>query len=168
MRRSTASLLVWLLLAATAAGCGFKPRGVVNLPFQSLYVAAPDYSSFGADLKRYLESGARSKLVDRPDQAQAVLETLSEQEERQILSLSSVGKVQEYLLRYRVSYRVRDRANRDLIPPSEIQLQRALTWNDSFTLAKTNEEVLLFRDMKDDAIQQITRRLEGVRVASNT
>jgi len=43
-----------LILALTLAGCGFKPVGQANMPFATLYVTAPDYSSFGAEFKRYV------------------------------------------------------------------------------------------------------------------
>ena len=44
-----------------------------------------------------------------PKEAQAVLEILSETREKQILSLTSAGRVAEYLLRYRVTFRLRDK-----------------------------------------------------------
>jgi len=144
------------------AGCGFRLSGDARMPFDSLYVAAPDYFSFGAEFRRYVESHGRTRITDNPDEAQAVLEILSESEEKQILSLTSAGRVAEYLLRYRVSFQLRDRTNRVWIPASEISLQRDLTYDPTIALAKEHEERFLYQDMKRDAIQQVLRRLAAV------
>lgn len=133
------------------------------MPFDTLYVSAPDYSSFGAEFKRYVESGGKTVLTQRREDAQAVLEILGETREKQILSLTSAGRVAEYLLRYRVSFRLKDRSNHDWIPASEISLQRDLTYDDDAALAKSNEEQFLYQDMKSDAIEQLMRRLAAAR-----
>jgi len=155
-----------LTLALTLAGCGFKPVGQANMPFDTLYVTAPDYSSFGAEFKRYVESYGKTRITDNPQQAQVILEILSETQEQQILSLTSAGRVAEFLLRYRVTYRLRDNEKRDWIPRGEIQLQRDYTYDDTIVLAKENEAQLLFKDMKNDAIQQLVRRLSVAQAPS--
>jgi LPS-assembly lipoprotein len=157
-------LLLCLLASGALAACGFRPAASVAVPFDSLYVAAPDYSSFGAELKRYLESGGKTRLADNPANADAILEILNEQQEKVVLSLSSAGRVREFLLRYRVAFRLLDPANRVLIPASEITLQRDLTYDDTATLGKENEEALLYRDMKNDAAEQLLRRLAAATV----
>jgi LPS-assembly lipoprotein len=148
------------------SACGFRPAGQVTMPFERLYVPAGDYASFAAEFRRYLESGSKTELTDRPDQAQAILEILGERQERLILSLSEAGKVAEYLLRYRVSYRLVDHARREIIPSTEILLQRDLTYQDTELLGKENEEALLYRDMKNDAMLQLARQLAAARVPS--
>jgi LPS-assembly lipoprotein len=158
--------LLALLAAELSSGCGFKLAGPPELPFQTLYVAAPDYSSFGAEFKRYVESGGKTRLTDTPKEAQAVLEILSETRETQILSLTSAGRVAEYLLRYRVSFRLRSSGGSDWIAPSDITLQRDLTYDSDATLAKENEQEFLYQDMRNDAMQQLLRRLVAVQVPS--
>jgi LPS-assembly lipoprotein len=155
-------LVLVLALTGLIGGCGFKLAGPPELPFQSLYVSAPDYSSFGAAFKRYVESGSKTRLADRPQDAQAVLEILGETREKQILSITSAGRVAEYLLRYQVSFRLRGSNNSDWIPTSEITLQRDLTYDNDTTLAKENEEQFLYQDMKSDAIEELLRRLAAV------
>jgi LPS-assembly lipoprotein len=159
-------MLVLLLAVTQLPGCGFRLAGQATLPFETLYVPTGDYSSFGAEFRRYLESGSKTRLTDRPEQAQAVLEILSERRDMVILSLSSAGRVSEYLLRYRVSFRLTDNAKRELIPASEIALQRDMTYNDADVLGKENEQELLYRDMKNDAVLQLARRLAAARLAS--
>ena len=158
--------LLWLtvlLWSVVAGGCGFKPAGSASMPFSRLYVTAPAYTSFGAEFKRYVQSGSQVELVDKPEQAQAVLEIFEEVQTKQILSLTSSGRVAEYLLLYTVAFRLRDNENRDWIPRSEISLRRSLTYDDSAALAKEIEEQRLYEGMKVDAIQQLMRRLEAAR-----
>jgi LPS-assembly lipoprotein len=129
------------------------------MPFASVYVVTTDYSSFAAELKRYLASGRKSNVVERAEEAEVTLEILREGWEKQVLSLSSAGRVREFELRYRVLYRLSDRTKREWISPSELLLRRDLTFDDRELLAKENEEALLVRDMKNDAMRLIVRRL---------
>jgi len=152
-------LVATLAVLALLGGCGFKPVAPAQIPFENLYVAAPDYSSFGAEFKRYVESYSRSRLADTPGGADAVLEILGESQQKQILSLSAAGRVQEYLLRYRIVFRVRDAGGKELLPADEITLERDLIYDDDAALAKENEELFLYQDMRQDAIQQLVRRL---------
>src|SRR6478736_2571216 len=90
-RRDCALLL--LLLTAALSSCGFHLAKPPPLPFQTLYIDAPRYASFAGELKRYIASGDQPKLVAHPEQAQVVLQVLSETQEVQILSLTSAGQV---------------------------------------------------------------------------
>lgn len=151
-----------LCLALMLSGCGFKLRGQADLPFETIYVQTDGFSIFGNELRRAIQAGTQTKLVDRPDHAEAVLRIVAEQQERQILSISSAGRVREFELRYRVAYRVTDAAAVDIVPPGELSLRRDLTYDDTEVLAKESEEQLLFEDMKSDAVQQMLRRLSAV------
>ncbi len=163
MRRGIVRALA-VVAVVVSGGCGFKLAGPPELPFETLYVTAPDYSSFGAEFRRYVESGGRTRLTTSPKEAQAVLEILSETREKQILSLTNAGRVAEYLLRYTVSFRVRNNENGEWITPSEISLQRDLTYDNDAPLAKENEEQFLFQDMRNDAMEQLMHRLVAVQV----
>ena len=155
------------ILTTLIAGCGFKLRGAATLPFDSLYVQAAPTSQLATQLKRTLAAGGRTRIADKPGDAQVVLQIMNEVREKQILALSGGGRVREYQLRYRVSYRLTDSKNVNVyIPPSEIVLQRDFPFNDTEVLAKESEEALLYRDMQNDAVQQLVRRLQAARLAS--
>lgn len=151
-------------LLSLLGGCGFKPVVPPEVPYQSLYVVAPDFSSFGAQFKRYVEASSRARFANSPESAQAVLEILSERQEKQILSLTTAGKVAEYLLRYQVTFRLRDRDSRDLISPSTIALERDVTYNDDEVLGSENEEAFLYNAMRTEAIQQMLVRLSAAQI----
>ena len=110
-------------------------------------------------MKRNIIAGTHTKLVNDPALAQATLSITAEDRGKTILSFDTAGRVREFQLRYRLSFRVHDSKGRDYLPQSEIRLTRDISFNDSQVLAKEQEELLLFRDMQSDMVQQILRRL---------
>jgi LPS-assembly lipoprotein len=165
-RTAAIALACLLALAVLLAGCGFQLRGRADLPFDTLYVEGMDYSSFTGQLKRAIESGSATRLTSSPDTAQAVLQLLGESQERQILALSAGGRVREFELRYRVRFRLHDGRGREWLPSDEVVLRRDLTYDDTQVLAKEQEAQLLFKDMQNDAVVQVLRRIQAVRAAS--
>ena len=141
------------------AACGFQLRGTAALPFDTLYMVPPSGPGIALDLKRNIQSGTRTTLIDDPKKAEALLEFTQETREKRILSLAANGRVREFQLRYRVGFRVHDGKGGEFVPTSTLQLNRDVTFNDSDVLAKESEEVLLYRDMQFDMVQQIMRRL---------
>jgi LPS-assembly lipoprotein len=161
-----ALVIAMLFIAITLSACGFQLRGQAAIPFQTIYVEAPGFSAFANDLKRAIRSGSKTRIVEGREEAEAVVQIVGESQERHILSLSSGGKVREFELRYRVAYRLTDRAGTDLAPPGEIALRRDMTYDDTQLLAKESEELLLFRDMKTEAVRQMLRRLSVAKPAT--
>ena len=157
------------ILAAVAfllAGCGFQLRGVAPLPFDSMYVQAAPASVFATLLKRAVRAGSKTQIADQPAQAEVTLQILNELQEKQILSLGGTGRVSEFELRYRVSFRLTDAKNREHIPASEIALKRDFSYTDSQALSKDAEEALLYSDMRKDAVNQLVRRLQAAKLQS--
>lgn len=154
------------IMALLLASCGFQLRGQAALPFESIYVQTDGPSSFASQLARAVRAGSQTRVTDNPQDAQVTLQIIAEGRERAILSLSGSGRVREITLRYRVSYRLYDRKNKEHIPPSEILLRRDLSYSDTDVIAKEQEEALLYRDMQSDAVQQLVRRLQVTRIDS--
>ena len=157
--------VVWLV-ASVLGACGFQLRGTAILPFSTLYVQAAPTSQFATELKRAVSSGSATRIAERPEQAEVILQIVSEAQEKQILSLTGGGRVSEFQLRYRVSFRLTDSKNREHIPASEILLRRDYSYNDSQVLATESEEALLYRDMRSDAVSQLVRRLQAAKLQS--
>jgi LPS-assembly lipoprotein len=72
--------------------------------------------------------------------------------------------VREFQLRIRLKFRVRGAQGQELVVPTELVQQRDISFNESAVLAKEAEEVLLYRDMQSDIVQQLLRRLAAVRL----
>jgi LPS-assembly lipoprotein len=149
-----------VLLSLLAAGCGFQLRGTADVPFETVYMPNPS-GGVQLDLKRNIQAGTRAKVVEDPKTAQAIMAFTEETRQKEILSLTATGRVREFRLRYRVSWRVHDGKGGDFVPQNTIVLFRDISFNDSDILAKETEEQLLFRDMQADMVQQIMRRLSA-------
>lgn len=153
--------LMTLTLTLLLAACGFHLRGqnAFDLPFKTLYVqSSNDYSPFLGELKRAIEAN-NVQLTGTPGQAQLTLQIVSEVADKQILSLSSAGRVLEYRLQYRISLRAYDNKQQEWLAPQEIALRRDYSYDDTQVLAKQQEEALLYQNMRGDAVQQVLRRL---------
>jgi LPS-assembly lipoprotein len=147
-------LVLWV-----ASGCGFQLRGAYSLPYESLFVAASDNSVVGAGLKRLIRASGETRLAESAQDAEASFISTGEWRDSIIISLSGSGRVREKRLRFRYAYRIVDAKGRDIVPQSYIELSRDVSYADSATLAKTQEEDLLWRDMENDLVQQLMRRL---------
>ena len=150
---------IFLALALTVlSGCGFQLRGAYSLPYESIFLATGD-SVIGAGLKRQIRASGGTRLAEKAEEAQVIFLPAGELRDSVILSLSGSGRVREKRLRYRYTYRIVDGKGRDLVPQGYVELTRDVTYADSASLAKTQEEDLLWRDMETDLVQQLMRRL---------
>jgi LPS-assembly lipoprotein len=140
--------------------CGFQLRGTASLPYDTLHIAAPKTSPVATEIRRAVNAGTKTRVIEDAKAAQATLHVLAESREKLILSLSGGGRVREYDLRYRLTYRLTDKDNKELRPPTQILLRRELSYNDLDTLSKESEEALLYRDMQSDAVSQLLRQLQ--------
>lgn len=155
-----------LVSLSTLSGCGFHLRGShgeANLPFKTLYLAVAEASPLGFELKRNIRANGGTEIVSDPKDADARLEVLSEVRDKVIQSLNSQGRIRQYTLFYKLSFRVRSKTDAELLAPTEIILKRDISFNESQVLAKEAEEGLLYRDMQTDLVQQILRRLASIK-----
>lgn len=150
---------IMLAFATLLAACGFHLRGEAIMPFKKLYIEAVNPSSaLINELRRNLEAN-NIQLTNSAEQADVVLNIVTELPEKQILSLAGSGRVNEYQLRYRVSLRAYDNQQREWLPADELQLSRDFSYDDAQILAKEAEEALIYQNMRTDMAQQIVRRL---------
>ena len=70
--------------------------------------------------------------------------------------------MREFQLRIVFKFKLRSGKGVELIVPTEITQQRDISFNETAVLAKESEEGLLYRDMQNDIVQQIMRRLAAV------
>lgn len=173
--------------AVLLAGCGFQLRQAPDFAFNSIVINAPPSSPLAAELRRSLASDGKVQVLDAsalaapagssalaapagaPASAPAapagrvIFDLLQEQREKTVVGINAQGQVVEYTLRTRVRFRLRTAQGRDLIPDTELVLNRDISFNETIVLAKEAEETLLYRDMQTDMVQQLMRRLAAVR-----
>jgi LPS-assembly lipoprotein len=157
-RRLLAASGSTLLLGA----CGFHLRGMRDLPFGTVYINANRYAEMTAQIRRTINAQSTTRVVDEVKDAEAVLDVTENRIEKIILSLNSAGRVREYQLRQKFSYRLRTSSGEEIAPASTIEVRRELTFNDTDVLAKQEEEQLLYAEMQGDLVQQLLRRLQAV------
>ncbi len=155
--------IVCALTATALAGCGFKLRGPQPLPFSRLHVGVDPNTPFGAAIRRQILTSGTTEVVEERGEADARLEILRNVRSREILSLSSAGKVREYQLLQTITFRVIEPAGKELLPATSVSARREYTFDDSQIIAKQQEEALLYNDMENDLLQQIMRRLAAIR-----
>jgi len=150
--------------ATLLAGCGFQLRGARPLPFDSIYLSMYQYSELAAAIRRQIRANGNTIVADKPEDAQVRLEVQADVKDKVILALNTQGRVREYQLRQRFIFRLVGKNGQEIMPSSEIFLRRDLAFDDTQLLAKQQEETLLYRDMQNDLVQQLMRRLAAAKM----
>jgi LPS-assembly lipoprotein len=152
-----------LPLAAMAGGCGFELRRTPELRFRTIQLAGfKPRSPLADELRLNINASTTTLVVEGLAQAQVVLEVVDDAREKVVVASNSVGQVTEFQLRERFSFRVKSVAGRELIPKTEILLNRDLSYTESAALGKEQEEAFLYRTMQSDIVAQVMRRLASV------
>jgi len=157
------------LLCAGSAGlgaCGFALRQPPSYAFRSIYLSLPPGSSLRRPLARSLEFSSQVRVLTEAadlQTADVVLEIPSEAREKVVAGLNAAGQVREFQLRLRMRFRLRTPSGAEPIPMTELLLEREIGFAESAALAKEEEELLIYREMRQDMLQQILRRLAAVK-----
>ena len=162
---SSSVRVAWIALVAPllVAACGFHLRGDVTYAFPTVYVNAPPSSPIVPELKRAIEGSGGTRVTDSAKDAAVTLDITGVTDNKEVLSLSSGGRVREYQLTKHVRFSLHDADGRDWLPAGEITIRRAYTFNESEVLARESEETKMLKEMQTDAVQQIVRRLQAAR-----
>lgn len=148
-----------LLMSLLLTACGFHLRGHAGMPFSTLYLdATAPNTPFIRELRHSL-AASDVKLATSAEQADVILKIESEALDKEILSLSGSGRVNEFQLYFRVSLRAYDNKEQDWIPAEKMEIRRDYSYDDTQILAKEQEETMLVNSMRTDMVQQIIRRL---------
>ena len=148
--------------------CGFHLRGTGNVDIPSslsvLQVRVEgsllENNPLLVAIKNALRTQTNIQIQESGEVPKLIL--YGEQSDSQVLSLTSAGKVEEYLLKYEVSFRLMDKEGKLLSMPQTVKVQRDHQFDRLNVLAKEREEQELRREMQRDAVQQILRRLARV------
>lgn len=150
-----------LILAAALSGCGFHLRGAgsAQLPYKSMYIALPETAEVNIWLQRYIRAARNTEITNEAKQAEAVFVQVSDTRTKSILSVNAQGSIREFRLQLDYTFRIIDAKGREVVAPNTINLVRDLTYDASNILAKNQEERVLWRDMTNELVNQIMRRL---------
>ena len=161
------AFLPWLAGMALS-GCGFRLRGDLQFPFQTIALQPANGGAVLQDLQRALSRSVQVLAPEAPlAQADLVFYMLQEAREKTVVGLNSSGQVRELQLRLRVSFKLSQPSGTEVLPATDLVQQRDISYNEAAALAKESEEALLYRDMQGDMVQQIMRRLASLRYATS-
>jgi len=158
-------LLLAVILAAVLTGCGFHLRGTLsgNLPYKTMYISLPETAEVNVWLQRYIRASGSTEIVDDAKTADAIFQQVADSRQKTILSVNAQGRVRGYRLQLNYTFRVVNTKGQVLVRDNEVSLSRDITYDDSNVLAKDLEEGLLWRDMNNDLVNQIMRRLSIIK-----
>ncbi|MBI3367497.1 MAG: hypothetical protein HY021_03290 [Burkholderiales bacterium] len=158
--------MLWLVSAAVAAaplsGCGFELRRAPDLPFERLALQGfLPRSPLLEELSQSLRQSVR--IVEATGQPDAVLVAITDRREKSVVASTAAGQVRTLTLRVRFEFRLTTPGGRELIPPTNLVLSRDMSYNETFALAKEQEESQLYAAMQSDVVLQVMRRLAQVK-----
>ena len=150
-----------LAFGAGLGGCGFTLRRPPEMAFQRIALLGFDpRSPLAEELRRQL--AGQVQVVALPAQAEVVLHATLDRRDKVVVASTAAGQVRELTLRVRLSFRLDTPGGRELIPTTELLLERDLTYSETVALAKAQEEAELYGAMQGDIVQQVLRRLARV------
>ena len=151
-------------------GCGFKMQGSVPLPFKSLHITIPQNTQFGADARRAIQAiSPDTRLIELSDGttkqvrelAQARLEQLDETRQQRIVALNAQGKVEEYELTLKFTFRLVNAKDQVILPATTLTATRSMPFDERVVQAKEGEAATLFKDMQKSLVTRIVRRISA-------
>ncbi len=166
-------LWCWIVLGMTGllvVGCGFKMQGSVPLPFKSLHITIPQNTQFGADVRRAIQAiSPDTRLIELSDAttkqvrelAQARLEQLDETRQQRIVALNAQGKVEEYELTLKFTFRLVNAKDQVILPATTLTATRSMPFDERVVQAKEGEAATLFKDMQKSLVTRIVRRISA-------
>ena len=154
--------MLGLIAAAPVMGliaCGYRLRGMVDLPFKVIAITGNPSPPLRADLQTAILTGTDVKVAINPKDADLILEITNDINGREILAYNSTGQVSAYRLNIRVGFRAYDLAGAEIVPEAEIYMTRDMDFTVSTVLATDVQIQQFLALMRKDLAIQILRRV---------
>lgn len=154
------SLIVTLMLSLTA--CGYHLRGAIDIPEQMKLVYLDGASGMLAKEFKSSMRASGGELVSSASQAGVVIRVLKDDLRRRVLSLSNIGKANEFELNYIVRFMLLDAQGKVLMEEQEMEINRDYFNDQQDILAKNNEEAVIREEIYRQAVRTIVGRAQAV------
>jgi LPS-assembly lipoprotein len=160
LRRTVLGLFALAPISGLVA-CGYRLRGMVDLPFKAIAITGSPSPPLRVDLQAVILTGTDAKVAINPKDADLILDITGDLNGREILAYNSNGQVSAYRLNIRVGFRAYDVTGADVVPEAEIYMTRDMDFSVSTVLA-TDVQVQQFLSlMRRDLAVQILRRVSA-------
>ena len=160
LRRTMLELLALAPVSGLLA-CGYRLRGMVDLPFKVVAITGSPSPPLRTDLQTAILTGTDAKVAINPKDADLILEITSDLNGREILAYNANGQVSAYRLSIRVGFRAYDTSGADIVPEAEIYLTRDMDFSVSTVLATDVQVQQCLSLMRRDLAVQILRRVSA-------
>lgn len=158
MFKTISSYVAILITIVLITACGFHLRGVVDIPFKTIYVK-DNKTPITQDVIRVLKSNG-VEVTKEIEKAEVAFEIMSDSNVKRILSLGGgVGVVREFELLHVMTFRIRSGKSESWSKTQTIENRRDFSFDDKEILAKTYEEAMLYDAMRQDAVRELIRRI---------
>ena len=161
LRRWPAAVLPALLLG----GCGFHLAGTVqHLPAVMAQTCIQSEEPYGY-LENQLRNAIRaqgSEVTDTCTGETAVLAIVDHSFRRRVLAVNARGQPQEYLLTYRVTFRLNDAHGKTLLKASTLKLQSEQAYAITNELGAGRRQGVLLQHLQREASRLIMLRLASL------
>ena len=114
-----------LLALGVLSACGWRVRGKIDLPYKSLLVSGTMTPELRNDLEMYLRMNDVN-LVARAQDAEVILEIITEQNAKQVLSYNGAGQITAYRIISRIAFRVFNPEGIEILPEADIYMAREI------------------------------------------
>ena len=158
VRRTVLSFLAFAPLGGLVA-CGYRLRGMVDLPFKVIAITGSPSPPLRADLQTSILTGTDAKVAINPKDADLILDITSDLNGREILAYNANGQVSAYRLSIRVGFRAFDNSGADVVPEAELYMTRDMDFSVSTVLASDAQMQQFLSLMRRDLAVQILRRV---------
>jgi LPS-assembly lipoprotein len=155
MTTSIRNQFLMFLAMISLIACGFQLRGVIEANFDSISINGGS-AGFVKQLKKRLRQSSIAVLTSG---GEVKLEIVDDLLNKRILSLNSDGRISEYELNYKVSYRVKGQNDSEWGQLINNEVRRQYTYDDENVVAKALEEEKLINGMQDELIRTITAQI---------
>ena len=146
--------ILLLILTSSFISCGYQLRGAQEISFKSISIDGGSKKFSKILKKKFNQSGVKINAVD----SKISLEIINDNLSKEILSLSSKGKVREYQITYRVTYRVKSKDG-EWGSAVKIETSRDYTFDDTNIISKTEEELRIIKGMQDQLIRTMVTQI---------
>ena len=151
-----------ILAMGALSACGWRLRGMVDLPYKNILISGNLTQELRDDLDMMFRVNG-VKIVKNVKESELVLEIISEQNARQILSYNGAGQITAYRIISRLVFRAFDPNGIELMPESDIYLTRDIDFNQSNVQAFDQQVLEFVKTMRFDIVNQLMRRLASIK-----
>ena len=159
------NILLGVCLALALAACGFQLRGSSALPGEMSITFIKHNRLYGALMDDFAEAlrAHHVTVTDDRSEATAVLAIISDDRDKDVLSVNNNGTVLEFQLRQTIQFSVKTIDNLPLVEPQAVTMTRDYLYSSTDVLSKDREEAVVRRTLQQELVNLAILRITAAR-----